>query len=64
MLSWWRRYLLVLLRTHADEGDGTVRESEGRGEGGQVPQIVSGSKTQQVEEDKEGNVCPTAEWLH
>lgn len=28
---WWRRYSLVLLRTHADEGDGTVRKSGGEG---------------------------------
>lgn len=30
---WWRRYSLILLRTHADEGDGTVRESGGEREG-------------------------------
>lgn len=59
---WWRRYLLILLRTHADEGDGTVRESEGgRGRGVKVPQNISGSKalsgsdtkTQQVKEEEE-----------
>lgn len=43
---WWcRRYSLVLLRTHADEGDGAVREPEGGQEGGrEVPQNISGSK--------------------
>lgn len=29
----WHWYSLILLRTHADEGDRTVRESEGRREG-------------------------------
>lgn len=39
------RYSLILLRTHADESDGTARETDGRREGwegrrGKAPQKI------------------------
>ena len=52
-VAWWRWYSLILLRTHADEGDGTVRESRGGREGRYHKTHFRVKKTQQGEEKVE-----------
>lgn len=53
----YSRYSLVLLRTHADEGDGAVREMQGgkeRGTGRRYHKTLQGQIHTVVEKHKHG----------